>query len=71
MLHPHSSSTTTNMSSTGRRPSASEPLNLESVKFILESLKKQQYDDKEPHVFVLFGASVSFLYKIIYSSVIL
>ncbi|KAE9547621.1 hypothetical protein FO519_009168 [Halicephalobus sp. NKZ332] len=41
----------------GRRPSASEPLNAESVNFILESLKKQRYDLKDPHVFVLFGAS--------------
>uniref|UniRef100_A0AC34RIT9 Glucose-6-phosphate 1-dehydrogenase n=1 Tax=Panagrolaimus sp. JU765 TaxID=591449 RepID=A0AC34RIT9_9BILA len=40
-----------------RRPSASEPLNSESVNFILESLKKQHYDAKGPHVFVLFGAS--------------
>lgn len=45
-----------------RRPSASEPLNSESVNFILESLKKQHYDAKGPHVFVLFGASVRLFY---------
>ena len=58
--------TVLDMYRSGRRPSASEPLNAESVNFILESLKKQRYDLKDPHVFVLFGASVSCIFVILY-----
>uniref|UniRef100_A0A7E5A148 Glucose-6-phosphate 1-dehydrogenase n=1 Tax=Panagrellus redivivus TaxID=6233 RepID=A0A7E5A148_PANRE len=54
------------MSDALRRPSASEPLSLESVKFILESLHESHRDFIGPHVFVLFGASGDLAKKKIY-----
>jgi glucose-6-phosphate 1-dehydrogenase len=64
MLHPNQNS---DMSRAAlRRPSASEPLNAESVKFIKESLEKSHCNFKGPHVFVLFGASGDLAKKKIY-----
>lgn len=50
-----------------RKSSASEPLLPETIQFIKDSLKSSSYHPELPHVFVVFGASVS-VYHIVFFS---